>query len=202
MKRIILSAMVLLLGACMHKDNVQPEQNINFPAAYVVNGESSTLSVINLATNEVTHLIQLTDDSGSAHSGGHNSGGFLSYPHHIYLNPSKTQLVVAAPGMDLSGGHSGTVTHKDGGKVAVLDAVKGINIKIIETPLMNHNATFSPDGKEIWTSQSDVAGKVGTAPPAHIVSEVPNANVGVMLGVTVTVNVAVVAHCPAAGVKV
>jgi hypothetical protein len=49
---------------------------------------------------------------------------------------------------------------------------------------------------------SDVAGKVGTAPPAHIVSEVPNANVGVMLGVTVTVNVAVVAHNPAVGVNV
>jgi hypothetical protein len=49
---------------------------------------------------------------------------------------------------------------------------------------------------------SDVAGKVGTAPPAHIVSEVPNANVGVMLGVTVTANVAVVAHNPAVGVNV
>jgi hypothetical protein len=49
---------------------------------------------------------------------------------------------------------------------------------------------------------SDVAGNVGTAPPAHIVKEVPNANVGVMLGVTVTVNVAVVAHNPAVGVNV
>jgi hypothetical protein len=49
---------------------------------------------------------------------------------------------------------------------------------------------------------SDVVGKTGTAPPAHIVSAVPNANVGVMLGVTVTVNVAVVAHNPAVGVKV
>ena len=49
---------------------------------------------------------------------------------------------------------------------------------------------------------SDVVGNIGTAPPAHIVSEVPNANVGVMLGVTVTVNVAVVAHNPAVGVNV
>jgi hypothetical protein len=49
---------------------------------------------------------------------------------------------------------------------------------------------------------SDVVGKTGTVAPAHIVSEVPNANVGVMLGVTVTVNVAVVAHNPAVGVKV
>jgi hypothetical protein len=49
---------------------------------------------------------------------------------------------------------------------------------------------------------SDVAGNVGTVPLAHIVREVPNANVGVILGVTVTVNVVLVAHCPAVGVKV
>ena len=49
---------------------------------------------------------------------------------------------------------------------------------------------------------SDVVGKTGTVPPAHIVKEVPNANVGVMLGVMVTANVVVVAHCPAAGVNV
>ena len=49
---------------------------------------------------------------------------------------------------------------------------------------------------------SEVVANVGTVPPAHIVKEVPNANVGVMLGVTVTVNVVVVAHNPAVGVNV
>jgi hypothetical protein len=48
----------------------------------------------------------------------------------------------------------------------------------------------------------DAAGKGGTAPPAQIVSEVPKANEGVMFGLTVTVKIVVVAHCPAAGVKV
>ena len=48
----------------------------------------------------------------------------------------------------------------------------------------------------------DVFGKVGTVPPAQIVSDVPKLNVGVIFGFTVTVNVAVVAHCPAVGVKV
>ena len=41
---------------------------------------------------------------------------------------------------------------------------------------------------------SDVVGKVGTVPPLQIVNEVPKLNVGVILGLTVTVNVAVVAH--------
>lgn len=50
--------------------------------------------------------------------------------------------------------HSGMV------KVALLDAVKGINIKLIEVPEMNHNAIYSPNGTEIWTSQMDEKGKV------------------------------------------
>ena len=48
----------------------------------------------------------------------------------------------------------------------------------------------------------DVFGKVGTVPPAQIVSDVPKLNVGVMFGLTVTLNVAGVAHSPAVGVNV
>ena len=48
----------------------------------------------------------------------------------------------------------------------------------------------------------DVPGKVGTEPPLQILNEVPKLNVGVMFGLTVTVNVVVVAHSPAVGVKV
>jgi hypothetical protein len=49
---------------------------------------------------------------------------------------------------------------------------------------------------------SDVPCKVGTAAPLQMVKLVPNANAGVTLGFTVTVSVAVVAHCPAVGVNV
>ena len=48
----------------------------------------------------------------------------------------------------------------------------------------------------------DVLGKTGTVPPAQTESEVPKLNVGVILGFTVTVNVAIRAHCPAVGVNV
>jgi len=48
----------------------------------------------------------------------------------------------------------------------------------------------------------DVVGNDGTVPPLQIVNEVPNAKVGVIIGLTVTVNVVVVAHSPAVGVKV
>ena len=48
----------------------------------------------------------------------------------------------------------------------------------------------------------DVVGKLGTDPPAQIVSVVPKIKVGVIFGLTVTVNVVVLAHCPAVGVNV
>jgi hypothetical protein len=48
----------------------------------------------------------------------------------------------------------------------------------------------------------DVAGKAGTVPPEQIVSDVPKANTGTVLVFTVTVKLAVVAHCPADGVNV
>ncbi len=40
----------------------------------------------------------------------------------------------------------------------------------------------------------EVLGKVGTDPPEQITSVVPNANVGVMFGVTVTVKLKAKAH--------
>lgn len=138
--------------------DLHPNNSIDYPAAYIVNGESSTLSVINLNTNEVSANIQLTDDTAPQME-GMNMGAFLSYPHHIYINSSKTQIVVAAPGMDLSAGHTGGMAGMNG-KIAVLDTQKGVNIRVFNTPAMNHNAVFSPDGKEIWTSQMEDAGKV------------------------------------------
>ena len=48
----------------------------------------------------------------------------------------------------------------------------------------------------------DVVGNAGTVPPAQIVRLVPKLKPGIIFGLTVTVNVAVVAHSPAVGVNV
>ena len=47
---------------------------------------------------------------------------------------------------------------------------------------------------------SDVVGKAASKSPEQIAAT--GSNVGVIFGLTVMVNVAVVAHCPAVGVKV
>ena len=48
----------------------------------------------------------------------------------------------------------------------------------------------------------DVAGRVGTDPPAQMDKLEPKLNVGVTMGLTVTANDALVAHSPAVGVNV
>ena len=48
----------------------------------------------------------------------------------------------------------------------------------------------------------EVVGNVGTIPPEQILKVVPKLNVGVVCGFIVTVNVVMLAHCPASGVKV
>ena len=52
------------------------------------------------------------------------------------------------------------------------------------------------------TPLSDVFGREGTPAPAQMVIDGPKLKAGMVLGVTVTVKVAVVAHRPAVGVKV
>ncbi|GAA0564199.1 hypothetical protein GCM10009415_53180 [Chitinophaga japonensis] len=127
------------------------EKNIDYPAVYVVNGESNSLSVINLNTQMLTETIDLMTSGNSA----------IMWPHHISISGSGSwaRLAIGVPGVDLSAGHAGGMPDMKG-RVLVMDAVKGTILKEVEVPTMNHNAAFSPDGKEIWTSQMEMSGKV------------------------------------------
>ena len=152
----------LFVVSCKKKEHemttTTPELNINYPAAYVVNGESNTISIIRLSDNTVTETIKLGEMSNPSH-GGMNMATGISWPHHIYINSAKTQLAIGVPGMDLSGGHTGGMMGMTG-KVAIVDAVKGTITKVIDLPVSNHNSIFSPNGTEIWTSQMQEKGKV------------------------------------------
>ncbi|MGX5856052.1 hypothetical protein ACWKW6_20545 [Dyadobacter jiangsuensis] len=132
-------------------DDMPMEKSIDYPAAYIVNGEDATISVIRLSDNAVSETIDLMGSSGD----------MVMWPHHIYHLQSlgEHRLTIAVPGMDLSEGHAGGMAGMKG-KVIVMDAVKGTILKDLEVPVMNHNAVYSPDGKEIWTSQMAMEGKV------------------------------------------
>lgn len=143
---------VVMLSSCMKHHDKTKELNIDYPAAYIVNGEDATISVINLNTNSVSETITLMN-----HGGNHS----IMWPHHIHHHKDHNNvhhLAVGVPGMDMSLGHSGGMGH--GGKIAILDGTKGTITKLIDLTAMNHNAIYSPDGSEIWSSQMEANGKV------------------------------------------
>jgi YVTN family beta-propeller protein len=149
---LAVTSIAINVSSCKKNDDMaMNEKNIDYPAAYVINGESSTISVIKLSSNTITDSIDLMNSAGS----------MIMWPHHIYHHESggNHHLSIGVPGMDLSAGHTGGMPGMKG-MVVVMDAVTGLLKKSFEVPLMNHNAVFSPDGTEIWTSQMDMAGKV------------------------------------------
>jgi YVTN family beta-propeller protein len=119
-------------------DMGQTMLNINYPAAYVVNGASNNLSVIKLSDNKVTETIGLNG---------------ATFPHHIYINPSKTMLAVAITSTDLSGGHAGHAGATTGLKVQIINTVTGMIEKEIILPKLPHNAIFNSSGAELWVGQ-------------------------------------------------
>ncbi len=147
---LLIATSILAMPSCKKHSMDSMEKNIDYPAAFVVNGESSTISVIKLSTNTVTDSIMLMDNNN-----------MIMWPHHIYHHQSggSHRMAIGVPGMDLSAGHTGGMPGMKG-RVVVMDAVTGVLNKNMEVPLMNHNSVFSPDGSEIWTSQMDMAGKV------------------------------------------
>lgn len=130
-----------------HLPSSTPIDPITFDALFVVNGgdgERGSLSVINTETNTLADTINLSN---------------VKWPHHIYLSADGRRLALAVPGRDLSGGH-GEGGHEVMGAVMVLDARTGETKNARTLPMMNHNATFSPNQREIWTSQHAMPGSV------------------------------------------
>ncbi|HEU4407777.1 MAG TPA: YncE family protein [Polyangiaceae bacterium] len=145
-------------GAPSGPPSSTPIAAITYNALFVVNGGDSSVSVINAETNEVAGTVALQN---------------APYPHHLYLSPDRATMLLAVPGMDLSGGHGSTGgaggthggTHGGGseampGIVMLLDATTGATRATRTLPAMNHNAIFSPDGAEVWTSQMVDPGSV------------------------------------------
>ncbi len=148
---LVITAIVITTSSCKKKDTDTPEDhnqhtpapvplNINYPAAYVVNGTSNNISVIKLFDNTVAETISL---NGS------------TFPHHIYLNPAKTKLAVAITSKDLSGGHSGHGASLPGQKIQIIDVVTGNIDKEIGVTKLPHNAAFNVAGDELWIPQGD-----------------------------------------------
>jgi len=164
------------------KDDTRKNNLVTYDAAYVVNGESNSISIINLDTKKVEKTIDLADSLSGMDGGMMNSNMENMWPHHIYLSPDGSKLAIAEPGMDFSDGqnmmqdnlsssnpvdqhsqhHSIATpnTMKSQGKILILDAITGKLLKEIILNGVSHNAIFSPDGKELWTALMMIGGEV------------------------------------------
>jgi YVTN family beta-propeller protein len=132
----------------------QPVEPITGDAVFVVNGGDNSISVIDAESNELVGTIQLEH---------------AEYPHHVYLSEDGRRLLVAVPGMDLSEGHGGGDGGHGGGHggeeagehaIMILDSRDGATQVVRKLDEMNHNAIFSPNGQEVWTSQMSSPGSV------------------------------------------
>jgi YVTN family beta-propeller protein len=126
---------VLIVTGC--RKLTKPESDVNYPAAYVINGEGNSISIIQLATSAVVETADFKKGS---------------WPHHIYCNASKDKLVISLTGMDLSGGHAG----HGGGENSYLLVVNPADLKteaFLKTEEMAHNAIFMNNDEEIWLPQ-------------------------------------------------
>ncbi len=142
MRYLILSLILLSLVACGKHKNYRFHRGFNHdltgPTLLVVNGGGTSVSVIDLGTDEVNQTLQLNG---------------AEFPHHIYLNGDQSKFTVSFVGADLSGGHA----HGSSGgenQFQLFEAVTGKHIRNVKTEAPVHNAAFSPDDKEIWVGQA------------------------------------------------
>lgn len=134
----------------------EPIEGIGRDAVFVVNGGDATISVVDPSTGALVGDITLVG---------------VEYPHHAYLDGVGARLYVAAPGVDLSGGHAGGGGEHGGhgggedmppatAMVLALDAADGSLLAYRELDAPNHNAIPVPSGGEVWTSASGSPGAV------------------------------------------
>lgn len=132
-------------GPSMGEPTTTAIDPVTYDAVYVVNGADNSISVINAQTNEIAGTIAIAN---------------ATFPHHLYLSPDRSKMLVAVPGMDLSGGHAVHEGHTMKSVVLLLDATTGATLRYRVLDAMNHNAIFAPRGGEAWTSQMVTSGVV------------------------------------------
>jgi YVTN family beta-propeller protein len=133
-------------GQEMHLPSSQPVQPITGDVVFVVNSWDASISVIDAESNEWVADIQLEH---------------AAYPHDISLSWDGQWMLVAVPGVDLSEGHGGQGRQGAlASSILVLDTRDGATQAARMLDEMNHNAVFSPDGQEVWTSQMTSPGSV------------------------------------------
>lgn len=144
MRYILHSILLLAFGACKKTINISQQ---DFKKAYVVNGGSRSISVIDLDNQSLASTFEIKTSSDR-------------FPHHVYLDPTGKFLAIANPAYDFSKGHTALHGITMPGGIIKMDSESGNTLADIDIPMVNHNVVFSPDGSEMWTAKMSHSGKV------------------------------------------
>lgn len=144
--KYLLPFFLVLILSCNSNQEI-PSISIGNNVAVVTNGGENSIQVIDLSTLEVKNTIFLNSQSGT-------------FVHHIYADQGFNQFALAVPFFDFSNGHSALHTSSPKGQIQLINANTGQLELNIEVPFANHNAVFSSDGSEVWTTTVSHSGKV------------------------------------------
>src|SRR5690606_28474617 len=141
-RHIALAAISLAVAACADvgppggggdATNVTstPIPAVSFDAVYVVNGESSSITVIDAESNTVAGTIALEG---------------VRYPYTVSVSPDRALLALAVPGFAMSSGQLGHAGHAAStrGYVVLIDALTGERRMATRLSAANPNVAFLP----------------------------------------------------------
>ncbi len=138
--------LALIFFSCSKKTDEISDLNFEKDSAFVINGGDNSISIIDTKS---------FDQKGRYYF--KNAGN--SFAHHIYISKDFSKLSVAFPEYDFSNGHGGLHGASVKGNVGVLNLLdKSENV--FPVSFANHNALFSNNQSEIWTSLVSHSGKI------------------------------------------
>ncbi|MBK7128174.1 MAG: YncE family protein [Crocinitomicaceae bacterium] len=133
---------LIIFTACRKVEKL--DNLIDYDVAYVVNGESNSITMYNTATLELVEEVAIQKGS---------------WAHHINTNMNKDKLLISITGTDMSSGHAG---HDNETKSYILELsakeLKVLNFKKLDH--VAHNAIYAMNDQEIWVPQLTTDGYV------------------------------------------
>ncbi len=142
--RKLLALLLITLISCKESEEIS---QVMTPALVTANGGDNSLSFIDPNTMEEKQRIYLKAPRAT-------------YLHHLGLSPQADKIALAFPEYDFSEGHDGLHNLQVQGHVSVWNKASNKLENTYTVPYANHNAVFSPDGKEIWTGLVSHSGRI------------------------------------------
>jgi DNA-binding beta-propeller fold protein YncE len=144
------------------KSVVDATVSINQGTALVINGGENSISLIDIKTLADKGKIYLKNPGNT-------------FAHHIYFTKDFSKISIALPEFDFSNSHDLLHNTKVLGHIMVLKTSDVSVSSKFPVSFANHNAIFSIDNKEIWTSLVSHSGKIQVfdANSQELIKEIP-----------------------------